>query len=34
MNFSDVLQFIIDGFKKIDFKSFWKEFVALLKSVM
>lgn len=34
MNFSDILQFIIDGFKRIDFKSFWEEFVALIKSVM
>ena len=31
---SEFLQKIIDGFKRIDFKSFWEEFVALIKSVM
>lgn len=31
---SEILQKIIDGFRRIDFKSFWNEFVALLKSVM
>ncbi len=32
--FSKALQFIIDGFKNMDFKSFFDEFVKLIKSVL
>lgn len=31
---SAILQQIIDGFKRMDFKSFFEEFIALIKSVM
>ena len=32
--FSQVLQFIVDGFKNMDFKSFFDEFVKLVKAVL
>ena len=32
--FSQVLQFIVDGFKNMDFKAFFDEFVKLVKAVL
>lgn len=32
--FSQVLQFIVDGFKNMDFKAFFDEFVKLIKAVL
>ena len=32
--FSQVLQFIVDGFKNMDFKSFFEEFIQLIKAVL
>ena len=31
---SQVLQFIINGFKNMDFKAFFDEFIKLIKSVV
>lgn len=32
--FSQVLQFIVNGFKNMDFKAFFDEFVKLIKAVL
>lgn len=29
-----IINFLRHGFSRVDFKSFWDEFVALIKSVM
>lgn len=29
-----IIDFLRHGFARVDFKSFWNEFVALIKSVM